>query len=188
MKLNLIDIASCPGLLSDKLKSDIRINSINSNIKDEVISFLYNYGVNPKEINLENAFGIYLHESIIGLFSFENEHISTKFPIPVLDGENRHFSEIAHILIDQHLMDMIILQKCFSIIIPQLLNSIIVDEVIWCEYKGELWSKIINSFAKEIEYDFANESHYFAEKIINSNILEVEREKRLRENIKKAGF
>ena len=80
------------------------------------------------------------------------------------------------------------MQKCFSIIIPQLMNSIIVDEVIWCEYKGELWSKIINSFAKENEYDYANESHYFAEKIINSSILEVEREKRLRENIKKAGF
>lgn len=191
MKLYFVDIASCQGI-TNNWENNIRIDHISMDTKDEVISFLYNNEINPRDVNLDNSYGIYLqqekNDSIIGLFSFENNHISTKFSISISEGENRHFSEISYIILDQHLLDITILQKCFSIIIPQLLNSELVNEVVWCEYKGVLWSKIIDSFAKKIEYDYANESHYFAEKIINSNILEVEREKRLRESMKKAGL
>lgn len=191
MKLYFVDIASCQGITGN-WGNNIRIDRISMDTKDEVISFLYNNEINPRDVNLDNSYGIYLqqekNDSIIGLFSFENNHISTKFSISISEGENRHFSEISYIILDRHLLDITILQKCFSIIIPQLLNSELVNEVVWCEYKGVLWSKIIDSFAKKIEYDYANESHYFAEKIINSNILEVEREKRLRESMKKAGL
>lgn len=192
MELHLIETVSHQELSLDDLKSNTQINVITSNTKDKVINFISNNGINVKNINLDKTFGIFLHqdnyESIVGLFSFENKHVSSKFRLEDIGGESRHFSEITHIIIDQRLIDMIFLQKCFSIIIPQLLISMPVNEVIWCEYKNELWSKIISSFAKKIEYDYANESHYFADKIVSSYEFGKKRETHLQELIRKASL
>ena len=158
-----------------------------------VLNYMYNYSLNPKRFNLSNAFAITIlnnqNNEIIGLFSFENNHISSKFNVSYSEYDERHFTEITYIIIDEKLIDISILKKCFSIIFPQLVCSQIVNEVIWCDYNKNLFSQIIDSFVKKTEflYHYENVSYFFAEKIIDAIKFENEYKEKLYELMKNAG-
>ena len=78
------------------------------------------------------------------------------------------FVEITSLVIDRKLINKNILHKCFNIILPLIITTNKVDDVIWYEYKGILYSRIIELITKEVIYYFQNESEYFADNLIHN--------------------
>lgn len=193
MEIKYTKHSFCDKLSLDYLRENIQIIHINKDNQNMVLNYMYNYSLNPKRFNLSNAFAITIlnnqNNEIIGLFSFENNHISSKFNVSYSEYDERHFTEITYIIIDEKLIDISILKKCFSIIFPQLVCSQIVNEVIWCDYNKNLFSQIIDSFVKKTEflYHYENVSYFFAEKIIDAIKFENEYKEKLYELMKNAG-
>ena len=178
MKLIIIQTQPAENFSEDYLINNIQIADYKTFDIEKVVNFFRNHTVNMNGINLEHSFIAYIpgqdsNDKIVGLLSFEKNLVPTKF-FNISEEEraqdNRNFNEITHIVIDEVLLNPTVLQRCLMVILPELLTNTPVDEVVWCDYKNELWSRVTNAFVKQLngEYYFANEADYFANKIINA--------------------
>ena len=172
MELKILDTIICEELEFDYLEKNIQILRVNESYLSKVEAFLINNQILLNIINLNNSYFVQINNNnenhIIGLFVLEENHVGTKFPQFKHFQDNRHFIEITSIVIDRKLINKNILHKCFNIILPLIITNNKVDDVIWYEYKGVLYSRIIELITKEVIYYFQNESEYFADNLIHN--------------------
>ena len=172
MERKILDTIICEELEFDYLEKNIQILRVNESYLSKVEAFLINNQILLNIINLNNSYFVQINNNnenhIIGLFVLEENHVGTKFPQFKHFQDNRHFIEITSIVIDRKLINKNILHKCFNIILPLIITNNKVDDVIWYEYKGVLYSRIIELITKEVIYYFQNESEYFADNLIHN--------------------
>lgn len=187
MKRKILDTTICEELEFDYLEKNIQILSVNESNLSKVEAFLINNQIMTNIINLNNSYFVQINTNnenhIIGLFVLEENYVGTKFSQFKDFQDNRHFVEITSLVIDRKLINKNILHKCFNIILPLIITTNKVDDVIWYEYKGILYSQIIELITKDVIYYFQNETEYFADKLIHNYESEKELSQKLLDKI-----
>lgn len=164
----------------------IRDNFVISKVDETNINFverfLLNY-VNGERISLDGAFVVLLsnngNDQIVGLLCFEENNVRTKFQFPIEDTRNNHHTELTYFIVDEKLMNKELLLNVLMRTIPLITTTECIDEVIWFDYKGELYSRYIDSVYKrypQFTYFFINESEYFADRLVSIYEVDIERE------------
>ena len=187
MERKILDTTICEELEFDYLEKNIQILRVNESYLSKVETFLINNQILLNIINLNNSYFVQINNNnenhIIGLFVLEENHVSTKFPQFKDSQDNRHYIEITSLVIDRKLINKNILHKCFNIILPRIIPTNKADEVIWYEYQGILYARIIELITKDVIYYFQNESEYFADKLIHNYESEKELSQKLLDKI-----
>ena len=162
----------------------IRNNFVISKVDETNINFverfLVNY-VNGESISLDDAFVVLLpnngSDQIVGLMCFEENNVWTKFQFPIKDTRNNHHTELTYFIVDEKLMDKKLLLDVLMRIIPLTTTAEHIDEVVWFDYKGELYSQYVDSVVKQYPqyYHYRNVSEYFVEKLVSIYEGDIER-------------
>ena len=164
------------------IKGNFVISKVDETNVNSVERFLINYA-NGESVALGSAFVVLLpnngSDQILGLICFEENNVRTKFQFPIKDPRNNHHTELTYFIVDEKLMDKKLLLDVLMRIIPLITTTECIDEVIWFDYRGELYSRYIDSVYKrnsQFTYYFQNESEYFADKLVSIYEGDIERE------------
>ena len=163
------------------IKGNFVISKVDETNVNSVERFLINY-VNGERISLDGAFVVLLpnngNDQIVGLLSFEENNVRTKFQFPIEDTRNNHHTELTYFIVDEKLMNKELLLDVLMRTIPLTTTTECIDEVIWFDYKGELYSQYVDSVVKQYPqyYHYRNVSEYFADRLVSIYEVDIERE------------